>query len=355
MSALPARSHKTAAIQSFGPHSRSEIFRFATRALMIATLLAAANGLPLSSAQAEGRQSRSDLIYVPPPPTPVIAVEFVSAGKSEELGERLADAGMDLDAVKAGELAVPRLYTTTLPKDLRRLDSTAERKQIFIGALLPLVLMANEEILATREQVERLLAKQAAGEVLTLGERDWLNDTAAFYGTSPQRDEELLRRIDILPVSMTLAQAIEESGWGTSRYAREGNALFGQRTWSKNTPGLVARKDGQALEHRAQAFPDLMQSVRAYMHNVNTNPAYKKFRVERQRLRAAGEELDGAHMIAFLGRYAENAAYAENIRRLIRHNDLAIYEKATLASGTVAQSVITETAESVPEQEDSGS
>lgn len=318
--------------------------RAAARSLVASLAFAALTLSALGTAQAEGRLNRNDIIYSPPISIPVIAVQFVSETTSEKLSERLVEAGLDLEAVKAGALAVPRLYTIELPRDLRRVDTATERKEIFIGALLPLVLMANEEILATRQQVERLIDKQAAGQTLTLGERDWLNDTAALYGTSPNKAEDLLRRIDILPVAMTLAQAIEESGWGTSRYAREGNALFGQRTWSKSAPGLVARKDGQALDHRAAAFPDLMQSVRSYMHNINTNPAYKKFRAERQRLREAGEDLDGAHLIAFLGRYAENGSYVENIRRLIRHNELAIYEDVTLANGNTAEAVIAETA-----------
>jgi Bax protein len=149
----------------------------------------------------------------------------------------------------------------------------------------------------------------------------------------------LLLRVDALPVSLTLAQAIEESGWGTSRYARDGNALFGQRTWRATGQGMTARKDGKALDHRALAFADLMQSVRAYMHNLNTHRSYRKFRAERQRMREAGELIDGGKLAGFLGSYAENEGYVANLRRLIRHNELDAYESARLASGAVAEAL----------------
>lgn len=261
------------------------------------------------------------------------ALSIVAPETTEALNLALAEGLLDLAAVRAGTLGVPRLYVTKLPPDLRQASSTEQRKIAFIGSLLPLVLMANEEILGQREELQRLLAKQAGGEALSLEEQGWLVALAEFYDVEPGDDEELLLRVDALPVSLTLAQAIEESGWGTSRYARDGNALFGQRTWHKNVPGLTARKDGQTLDHRARAFSDLMQSVRAYMHNLNTHNAYRKLRGERARLRGEGAAVEGAHLAGFLGSYAENETYVDNLRRLMRHNELASYEAAALTAG----------------------
>ncbi|HKY95667.1 MAG TPA: glucosaminidase domain-containing protein [Kiloniellales bacterium] len=289
-------------------------------------------------ALADSRPLRGDLLYTPPPPNPLTITQFVDSNSAELLLGQFAAAGYDLAAVRGGLSTVPRLYASVLPKDLRRLEAADSRKEAFIGAMLPLVLMANEEILQYRQRVERLADKVDAGELLNAEELTWLRSVAALYETDPWDFEELLLRVDALPVALTLAQAIEESGWGTSRYARDGNALFGQRTWSAG-PGMTARKDGKALDHRARAFADLMHSVRAYMHNLNTHPAYKKFRAERQRQRDAGQLLDGGVLAGFLGRYAENEAYAENLRRLIRHNDLDRYESARLASGAVAERV----------------
>ena len=287
----------------------------------------------------DSRPSRHDSLYVPAPPSPVTTVAFIEAVSAEMLLGHFAEAGYDLSAVRIGLSSVPRLYTATLPKDLRRLAVAEGRKEAFLGAMLPLVLMANEEILQLRRRLEGLAEKTEAGEFLDAEELEWLFSLSELYRTDPGDIGELLLRVDALPVSLTLAQAIEESGWGTSRYARDGNALFGQRTWHSGVPGLSARKDGQALDHRARAFVDLMQSVRAYMHNLNTHPAYRKFRAERHRQREAGELLDGAVLAGLLGSYAENEGYVANLHRLIRHNELDAYESARLAPGAVAEAL----------------
>lgn len=304
--------------------------------LTAALVLGAAAVLRPAPLLAESRVSRSDIIYQPAPALPVVAVQFLTEERSEALLEQFTNAGYDPTAVLAGVQAVPRLYTTAFPADLRE-AGTSERKQIFIGALLPLVLMANEEIMTARRELERLIAKQAAGESLTPAESGWLADLAEYYESDPDELGELLIKVDAVPVALTLAQAIEESGWGTSRYAREGNALFGQRTWSQDVPSLTARKDGQAQAHRARAFADLMQSVRAYMHNLNSNTAFAKFREERAILRETGQGLDAAVLAGHLGRYAENKSYAVNLRKVIEHNELDGFEGARLATGTLAE------------------
>ncbi len=299
--------------------------------------LAAAADAPLDDAAATASETLP--VDLPTEGGLVEALTIVTPQSAKDLNATFEGAAFDLDAVRVGTLTVPRLYVTKLPGDLRGLKRTDQRKLAFIGALLPLVLMANEEILEQRAELERLLAKEAAGEALGLEEQGWLAALAELYRADPGDSEELLRRVDALPVALTLAQAIEESGWGTSRYARDGNALFGQRTWHQNSPGLTARKDGQPLDHRARAFADLMQSVRAYMHNLNTHTAYRKLRDERARMRDAGEAPDGAHLAGFLGSYAENDTYVDNLRRLMRHNELAAYESAALAIGVDAEAV----------------
>lgn len=282
---------------------------------------------------------RVDLMYVPAAPAALTTTQFMDATSADLLLEQFDAAEYDLAAVRGGASTVPRLYTSALPKDLRKVKAAEGRKEAFIGAMLPLVLMANEEILQLRRRLESLADKVDAGDLLSAQEIEWLREVSTHYETDAWDFEELLLRVDALPVSLTLAQAIEESGWGTSRYARDGNALFGQRTWSAG-PGMTARKDGKALDHRALAFADLMQSVRAYMHNLNTHPAYKKFRAERQRQRDEGQLLDGGELAGFLGRYAENETYAQNLRRLIRHNDLDAFESARLASGAIAEALV---------------
>ncbi len=230
--------------------------------------------------------------------------------------------GYDLAAVHNGTGEVPRVYFAHLPRDLHALDDIDLRKQVFLRALLPVVLQVNEEILADRQRLLYLKAKTQAGRELTDLERYWLNTIAAEYRMSKPHLPDLLKLVDEVPVSMALAQAIEESGWGTSKLARESNALFGQF-------GMTEQDGRTVWDYRS--FETLTDTVRAYARNLNTHRAYREFRRHRSVLRARGVVLDGHDLAGHLVAYSERGdAYVSTLRSIIRANGLDGFDRARL-------------------------
>ena len=163
-----------------------------------------------------------------------------------------ASFGYDLDQVRAAAKPVPRLYLEALPRGLDNLSSVNARKRLFIQSVLPIILRVNEEIVTARWRVERLKDRLSWEDALSAADREWLMDVAELYGAAPFDMPGLLMRMDIVPPSLALAQAAEETGWGTSRFVREGNALFGQYTYkSGDGHGAEAARRRQSAS-RAQ-------------------------------------------------------------------------------------------------------
>ena len=266
---------------------------------------------------------------------PLGRTEVVQPESVEELRLAFAASSYHLAAVREGDTAVPRLYVTELPDDLGDIRQTKMRKTVFLRTLLPLVLLANEEIRSTRARVEAILAKDAAGGELTPEETGWMAAVAEYYEIEEPTAARLLNKIDEIPVSLALAQGIVESGWGTSRFAREGKALFGERVFGGNA-GIAAKHDSSA---RVRDFIDLMESVRSYMHNLNTHPAYDELRAARADSRRAGDEATGAQLALTLHDYAELEGYPQKIRAIIRQNKLSVFNDARLATGAVAERI----------------
>lgn len=263
-----------------------------------------------------------------------LVVRPVTAGHLETL---LAQADFDLTAVRKEAAAVPRIYVRQLPKDLVTVKDSKRRKKLFFGALLPLVLMANEELRSDRAQVEALRNHyKAASAPSDFAEPDrlWLEAVFDRYGSEFGDWDALLLRLDELPVSLIMAQAIQESGWGTSRFAREGNALFGQRTWNPEEAGIVPDLRAEGESYRVKSFPDLMAAVRSYMLNLNTHKAYGELRSQRAKLRRAKTAGDpGRALATSLTRYSEESGgYVQALKALIRDNDLTALNPARLGS-----------------------
>lgn len=265
------------------------------------------------------------------------------AGADGAIGARTAGAlqamfsrmGYRLDEVRAGVADVPRLFLTSLPSDLDAVPSVEARKRLFIKSLLPLVLDTNESIWAQRERLLELLRRRAEGEPVAWSDRAWLNSLSEDYGVEPGDLGTLRRRVDVIPPALALAQAAAESGWGTSRFALNGNAVFGQRTWVRGGGLVPARRDDDK-RHEVKAFPGLSASVGAYMRNLNRHPAYRRFRVKRAEMRASRGYLDSESLIGTLTRYAEDGLdYVESLRAIIRVNRLQELDQARLtAPGT---------------------
>jgi Bax protein len=239
----------------------------------------------------------------------------------------------DLEAVARGNRSVPPLFVRNLPDDWRDMRAKA-RKRAFVKTVLPLVLKANARIRAERAQLLRLIA-DADGDPATLSDdrQAWLHDLARRYGTEADDLTALKRRVDVVPVSLALAQAANESAWGTSRFARKGNALFGQWTWEKDDGIAPKEPQHDKGDYAVRAFDSLGDSVAAYMQNLNTHAAYAEFRARRAHMRKAGDRLDSLTLAAGLLKYSERGeAYVEEIRAMIRHNRFRRLDSARLAS-----------------------
>ncbi len=247
-----------------------------------------------------------------------------------------------LTGVRDANGTVPRLYLQKLPRDLREVASVEIKKAVFIQAVLPVVLRVNEEIAGERERILQLRIRAAQGVALNRKDRFWLVTMCHRYAVEPMDWDALLARVDIVPPSLALAQAAEESGWGTSRFAREGNSLFGQWT---NDPDLgmapLEREEGRS--HFVRTYPDLFHTVRSYAYNLNTHRAYRDFREQRREMRANGQIVDGHSLAGALERYSERGdAYVRSLRAIIRHNQLSDFDAARLYDPQITRSEGTE-------------
>jgi len=245
---------------------------------------------------------------------------------------RLFDGlGFRLELVSHGT-PVPRVIVASLPDGMRKMKSIKDRTRLFRRILLPLVLVTNEEIMADRRRLLALKRKQEIGASLTAAESVWLWSLAHAYKVKDGDLKELVRRVDAIPPSLAIAQAIEESGWGTSAYARKGNAIFGQETYLAAADGMDGKHRGRKF--KIKVFPSLRSAVKSYARNLNTHFAYKKMRAERALARARGETPKGYLLIGTLIHYSERGkAYIRTIRQVMDNFDLRGLDEAGLAKG----------------------
>jgi len=268
--------------------------------------------------------------FVPVAPAPEPAVSFEAAPTAAEASALMRQAGYDLARVRDGE-PVPPVFFTALPADLADLKRAEERKTLFVQMLLPLVLKRNQIIAARRERLMLVWLRYGIGGHLTDVDRQWLTDMAREYGVAEGALDELARRVDIIPPSLALAQAAQESGWGTSRFARHGNALYGQRAYAAGVPGLDPARAAPSENFKVRSFASLLDAIRSYGFNLNTHPAYADFRIRRAAVRDNGDELGGMALAAGLTRYSSTGeAYVRAIRRVIAANGLEDFDRARL-------------------------
>ncbi|MEK9754462.1 MAG: glucosaminidase domain-containing protein [Rhodospirillaceae bacterium] len=239
----------------------------------------------------------------------------------------------ELDAVTEQGRPVPRVFLASLPTDLGDVREPEKRKDVFFRTVLPLVLQVNEEIQAERQRLWRLHEQIKRGHKVAAVDRLWLIVLADRYKVERGDMEALLRRVDIVPPSLALAQAAEESGWGTSRFSRLGNAIFGEYTFD-DAESLVPQARADGKRHRIRAFKSLLHSVRAYANNLNTHRAYKDFRQRRSQLRLEGLPIRGRKLVDTLERYSERGqAYLKNLRAIMAVNKLGRLDEAQLSRG----------------------
>jgi len=257
-----------------------------------------------------------------------VHVRAINPRTADELAGFFRDVSYTLTDVRQGE-AVPPIKVERVPDDLAGKDGSV-RKALFITALLPVILEVNQKVLAEREQLLFLRDKLAGPAGISPIERIWLEQLADRYDTSADKLDELVRRVDIVPPSMAIAQGGIESGWGTSFAARVGNALFGQIQSVGRHAVAVPWKPGAGMP---QPFTNVGEAAEAYVSNLNTHPAYSAFRNERAAMRDRGETPDGYRLIGKLLRYSElGQQYVGFVRQVMREDQLTDFDKARLSS-----------------------
>ena len=226
---------------------------------------------------------------------------------------------------------MPRLFITQLPGDLPQVKSTTERKNLFLRGVLPLTLRVNERLSRDRSRLLQIEQQLKTRRQLSEDDAAWLANLEELYSVKLGDMRSLIVRVDQVPVSLALAQAAIESGWGTSRFATLGNALFGQWTENPNVRGLLPADRGENQFHRVRAFSKLIRSVWKYAQNLNTHPAYGEFRQRRSAIRQAGKPLSGNVLALTLTQYSERGpVYTEELRTIIRVNRLNEFDDTKL-------------------------
>ena len=246
--------------------------------------------------------------------------------KTETVLNLFKDVEYDLGQVRSKKLVNP-IYFTQFPRDLDELQSTKLKKETFIKIVLPLIVAENERILADREKLISLSSKKYTTDI----EKQWLRQKLLEYKVKKGDLKELLVRIDIIPTSIALAQAAKESGWGTSRFALEGNAIFGQWTWSGQ--GIAPLDRASNKNHKILKFPILRASVKAYQNNLNTHKSYAKFRQKRLSLRDKKNKISGLELTETLNNYAQTGSeYTKKLNQIIKQNRLTDFEPVRLVN-----------------------
>jgi Bax protein len=248
---------------------------------------------------------------------------------ADALSELYAQMDYHLQDVREGLIDVPRILLHRMPDDLATVESTPARKALFFRTLLPLMLDANEVVLRDRARLIALEQRLAAGETISSREQAWLERLAQRYEVDGVNFQQLLRRVDAVPPSLAMAQAAIESGWGTSRFAREGQALFGQKVF--NPDAGMTPANGDEDDYQIHAFNGLAEGVRAYVHNLNTHNAYREFRDRRAGLHMRNRPLDGYELAATISKYSERGPdYIRDVRAMIQSNQLRAFDGARL-------------------------
>ena len=251
-------------------------------------------------------------------PTDIVRL---SASTIEEL---FKSTGYNLKDVRKNKLVKP-ISLTLLPAEIKQIENNQKRKDLFIQIILPLVIKENNHIKLDRNKLFNILNKNKN----TRAEKNWLESKFKQYGVINKDLSTLKIRMDEVPVSIAIAQAAKETGWGTSRFAQEGNALFGQWTWSGE--GIKPAAADNDSTHKVMKFKVLQASVKAYQRNLNTHSTYKNFRSARAELRDKGQKLDSTTLSQHLDKYAETGKeYVKILQQIIRQNNLEDFDDAKL-------------------------
>ena len=244
--------------------------------------------------------------------------------EANTLNELFNEENYTLKLVRQNKMVKP-FEVGMLPEELRYIESSKKRKDLFIKIVLPLILSENNRIKRDRITLFKILNKNNN----TKAEKNWLNSKFKQYGVVNKDLSTLKIRMDEIPVSLAIAQAAKETGWGTSRFAIEGNALFGQ--WTYTGKGIKPSAADKEDKHKVMTFSVLKSSVRAYQRNLNTHSSYKEFRKARAIQRDNDEKLNSIELANYLDKYAQTGEeYISTLKKIINQNDLKDFDNAKI-------------------------
>jgi Bax protein len=260
-------------------------------------------------------QTDTDKDFITPKPR-------LSANAIEQL---FKDTKNDLNEIRKTKLVNISNSVDRLPKQIRNIENVKERKKLFIQIVLPLIIEENIEIRLDRKKLFIILNKNNNSTI----EKKWLDNKFKQYGVVNQDFATLKIKMDEIPVSLAIAQAAKETGWGTSRFAIEGNALFGQWTW--NGEGIKPTLAGSNTKHKIMKFKILQASVRAYQKNLNTHSSYREFRKARAIQRDNNGKLNSLKLVKYLDKYAETGKeYTIILKKIIEQNSLTEFDDVNI-------------------------
>lgn len=284
--------------------------------VLIGTMIISLYGMVFSQSFKDKPQLFSPKVIVNKPKKirlTLSSLSDISVMTCQELNDKFVECKYELIKNDLTGYEVARVYLATFPKDFASLGYS-QKKQLFLKSLLPLILETNEKIMADRKKLLRLIHLKESKMKLSLSHHHWLFKMAKKYRLKKVCMRELKKRMDIIPVSLALSQAITETGWGTSYAAREKRSSF-----------------GFTVLNRVISFKSLRHSVEAYIHTLNSHPAYKPLRDIRACLRHEKKTLCGLELAQGLEKYSTcGQAYIEKIQKVIRHNNLKQFDTARL-------------------------
>ena len=248
---------------------------------------------------------------------------------AQEIEKLFRETDYNLINVRKTKLVQP-FPIAHLPKEMKVIQGTKKKKNLFIKIILPLILEENNKVKLDRKKLFAILNKSNN----SAAEKRWLNQKFKQYGVLNKDLLTLKIRMDIVPVSLAIAQAAKETGWGKSRFALEGNALFGQWTWSGE--GIKPAGADDDTTHKVMKFKVLKTSVKAYLRNLNTHSSYKRFRLVRAVLRDNEKSLDSLILANYLDKYAETGEkYIIILKKIIKQNNLKDFDDVKLMPSSI--------------------
>ena len=247
------------------------------------------------------------------------------------INQLFKDEDYNLNDIRKNKLVKP-ITIDILPSEIKSIENTKEKKELFIQIVLPLILEENKKIRLERKTLFSILNKNNNTEA----EKNWLKSKFKQYGVANKDLATLKIRMDEIPVSLAIAQAAKETGWGTSRFAQEGNALFGQ--WTYDGEGIKPAGSEIGETHKVMKFKILKASVRAYQRNLNTHKSYKKFRKVRAIQRDVYGSLNSLELVKYLDKYAETGIeYTKILKQIIDQNKLTDFDDAQILPDSIRE------------------